>query len=66
MRAGIVEQKERTHRRAVAAVRKESAHGEAISNPMTAVRPHDFCNFSHDSLLVGLEALPHKSIHRFV
>ena len=54
MRAGIVEQQERTYHRAVAAVRKESADGKAVSNPMTAVWPHDFCNFSHDSLLARL------------
>src|SRR5580765_6403256 len=54
MRAGIVEQQERTYRCAVDAVRKESADGKAVSNPMAAVWPHDFCDFSHGSLLEGL------------
>ena len=36
MRAGIVEQQEWTYRRAVDAVRKESADGKAVSNPMGA------------------------------
>ena len=51
MRTGIIEQQERAHRRAVAAVRKKGADREAISNPMTAVRSNDFGNFSDDSLL---------------
>ena len=58
MRAGIVEQQEWTYRRAVDAVRKESADGKAVSNPMAAVWPHDFCDFSHGSLLEGLAVQP--------
>ena len=64
MRTGIVEQQERTYRRAVAAVRKESADGKAVSNPMAAVWPHDFCDFSHGSLLAGLAVRLLESLFR--